>query len=172
MVFSRSTNGGHSWSAYQKFGNEGQAPQPVVGPDGDVYITWIDMDGNGNSKAMFIRSTNGGVSFGSPIEAQRVVSIGNRHPSSNRQVLTDKQDIRVSSTPQMAVDISNSPNKGTIYVVQAGRESTTGPYGIYLAKSTNNGLSWNKNIRIDNSGNRRDMFFPSIACDQIGRAHV
>lgn len=168
VVYSRSTDGGFSWSVYQRLATNGQAPQPVVGPNGDVYVTWIDVDGSGNSRAMFMHSPNGGASFpGSPIEAQRVVSIGNQNQSSGRQVLVDKQGIRVSSTPQMAVDISNSPYKGTIYVVQAGRESTNGPYGIYLAKSTNHGLSWNKNIRIDNSVNRRDMFFPSIACDPV-----
>lgn len=167
VVFSRSNDGGYSWSGYQRFGIGGQAPQPVVGPNGDVYITWIDVDGNGNARAMFIHSTNAGASFGNPIEAQRVVSIGDRHPVSGRQVLQDKQGIRVSSVPQMATDISNSPYRGTIYIVQAGRESQTGPYGVYLAKSTNNGITWEKNIRIDNSLNRRDMFFPSIACDPV-----
>ncbi|MBX3044354.1 MAG: T9SS type A sorting domain-containing protein [Candidatus Kapabacteria bacterium] len=165
VVFSRSTNGGNTWSSYRRLALGGQAPQPVTGPDGDVYVTWIDVDMNGNSRAMFIRSTDAGNSFGNPIEAQRIASIGNRHPSSGRFVLTDKQDIRVSSVPQMAVDISQSPNRGTIYIVQAGRETSNGPYGVYLAKSTNNGLSWEKNIRIDNSINRRDMFFPSISCD-------
>jgi hypothetical protein len=167
VVFSKSSDGGESWSPYRKLASNGQAPQPVTGPDGEVYVTWIDVDFNGSSRALFIKSTDGGNSFGSVAEAQRVSSVGDRHATSGRFVLKNKQDIRVSSVPQMASDNSNSPYRGNIYIVQAGRETTGGLYGIYLSKSTNKGSTWTKNIRIDNSLLRNDMFFPSIACDPM-----
>lgn len=165
IVISKSSNGGETWSPYRRLAIGGQAPQPMTGPNGELYVTWIDVDWNGFSKAMFIKSTDAGNSFGSPMEVQRVASIGTRHPVSGRNTLTTKQGIRVSSVPQLAIDNSNSPYRGTVYVVQAGRESATGPYGIYLAKSTNEGATWVKNQRIDNSTIRNDMFFPSISVD-------
>jgi hypothetical protein len=168
IVFSRSTDGGESFSNYTKIANGGQAPVPAVGPNGEVYLTWIGMGINSLASAMFTRSTDGGQSFSSPIEAQRVTSIGNLNPKNGRHELNDKRDIRVSSPPQIAVDISNSTYRGNIYIVQAGREATSGLYGIYLAKSTNGGSVWQKkNFRIDNSQIRNDMYFPSISCDPV-----
>lgn len=167
IVFSRSTDGGESFSTYTKIADNGQAPVPAVGPNGEVYLTWIDRGANNLAYAMFARSTNGGQSFSSPIEAQRVTSIGNLNASNGRYELNDKGNMRVSSPPQIAVDISNSTNKGNIYIVQSGREAVSGNYGIYLSKSTNSGSSWQKNIRIDNSQIRNDMYFPSISCDPV-----
>ncbi|MDT3739021.1 MAG: T9SS type A sorting domain-containing protein [Candidatus Kapabacteria bacterium] len=167
VVFSRSTDGGETWSNYRRIAYGGQAPQPVTGPNGEVYVTWIDYDISGYSRAMFIKSTDAGSSFGTPIEAQKVMSIGDRHATSGRYVLKSKQDIRVSSVPQMVSDNSKSPYRGNLYIVQAGRENSGGKYGVYFAKSTNQGSSWAKNIRIDNSTLRNDLFFPSIACDPV-----
>ncbi len=167
VVFSKSTDGGESWSPYRRLDVGGQAPQPVTGPNGEVYVTWISEDYNGYAAAKFIKSTDGGESFGSIIEAQKVISIGDRHPVSYRHVLTKKQNIRVSSTPMMASDNSNSPYRGNLYIVQAGRESNGGPYGVYISKSTNKGSTWAKNIRIDENSLRNDLFFPSISCDPI-----
>ncbi len=166
VVFSRSTDGGESFSSYIKIAPAGQAPMPAVGPNGEVYLAWIDRGNNNVATAMFARSTNGGLTFSSPIEAQRVMSIGVLNASNGRHEMTDKYNIRVSSPPQIAVDISNSPYRGNIYLIQAGREGT-GAYGIYLAKSTNSGQSWQKNIRIDNSTLRNDMYFPSISVDPV-----
>lgn len=167
IVYSKSSDGGETWTPYRRLAPNGQAPQPVTGPNGEVYITWIDADMNNYAKAMFLRSFDGGTNFSSPLEAQRVISVGDRHPVSYRFVLTNKQNIRVSSVPQLAVDNSNSPYRGTLYIVQAGRDNTGGPYGIYLAKSTNQGTTWIKNVRIDNATRRNDMFFPSISVDPV-----
>jgi hypothetical protein len=167
VVFSRSTDGGETWSPYRRLATGGQAPQPVTGPNGEVYVTWIDVDFNNYSIAKFMKSVDGGANFGANLEAQKVISVGDRHPVSGRNVLTNKQGIRVSSVPQMASDNSNSPYRGNLYVVQAGRENTGGQYGIYLAKSTNKGTTWTKNVRIDSNPLRNDMFFPSIACDPV-----
>lgn len=72
IVISRSSNGGETWSPYRRLAINGQAPQPKTGPNGELYVTWIDVDYNGFSKAMFIKSTDAGATFGSPIEAMRV----------------------------------------------------------------------------------------------------
>jgi hypothetical protein len=167
IVFSRSTDGGETFSSYNKIADNGQAPVPAVGPNGEVYLAWIDRGANNLAYAMFARSTNGGLSFSSPIEAQRVTSIGDLNASNGRNELVDKRNIRVSSPPQIAVDISGSAYSGNIYIVQAGREASSLNYGIYLSKSTNNGTVWQKNIRIDNSQIRNDMYFPSISCDPV-----
>jgi len=169
VVLSVSSDGGESWSAYKRISSGGQAPMPVTGPNGELYITWIAPDFNNQARAMFAKSENAGFTFSSIIEVQKVFSIGTYDNTNGRNGLTNKQNIRVSSVPQIAVDNSNSPFRGSIYIVQAGRETPNGPYGIYLAISRNGGNSWTKNIRIDNNTLRNDLFFPSITvCPQTG----
>ncbi|HRP01292.1 MAG TPA: hypothetical protein PLE30_01475 [Candidatus Kapabacteria bacterium] len=165
IVFSYSSDGGESWSDYQRIATGGQAPMPVTNTKGDLYICWIAPDFAGQSRAMVAKSVNGGASFSTIVEAQKVINIGTYDETNGRYTLTDKQNIRVSSTPQIAVDNSNSPYKNNLYVVQAGRVSSDGEYGIYLSTSTNGGLSWQKNKRIDANPLGNDMFMPSITVD-------
>ena len=169
VVVSVSSDGGNYWEPYKKVGEGGQAPMPACGPDGEVYIAYIDMNySTKTSSAMFVKSTNGGADFSNPIEAQKVFSIGTTDPTNGRFTLADKQKMRVSSVPQIAVDISNGPNRGTIYIIQAGREfNEAGPYGVFLSRSTDGGKTWMKNKRIDDSPVRNDRFFPSITCDPV-----
>ncbi len=169
VVISRSNDGGFNWEPYTKIGSGGQAPMPACGPDGEVYVTYIDVNySTKSSMAMFAKSIDGGASFSSPIEAQRLFSIGTTDPSNGRFTLSDKQKIRVSSVPQIAVDISNGKHRGNIYIVQAGREiNENGVYGIFLSKSVDGGKTWVKNVRIDDSPIRNDRFFPSITCDPV-----
>lgn len=168
VAFSYSTNKGRTWTNPKLIGTGStQAPLPAVGPDGEVYVAWINSIFPGNeSQAIVAKSTNGGQSFGNSIIVQKVFSVGKRHAESGRFVLDKKQGIRVSSPPQIAVDCSNKPSRGFVYVVQAGRETDNGEYRIYVSRSTNGGSSWQK-IRVDNNELGNDMFFPSITVDPI-----
>ncbi len=168
-VISRSSDGGFNWEPYTKIGSGGQAPMPICGPNGEVYVTYIDVSyATKSSLAMFAKSVDGGASFTTPIEAQKLFSIGTTDPSNGRFTLTDKQKMRVSSVPQIAVDISNGKYRGNLYIIQTGREGNeNGEYGVYLSKSVDGGKTWVKNVRIDDSPIRNDRFFPSITCDPI-----
>ncbi|OGU57530.1 MAG: hypothetical protein A2X64_04695 [Ignavibacteria bacterium GWF2_33_9] len=167
IQFAYSDDYGESWSNPIKIGSGAtQAPMPVSGPDGEVYVAWINASGNDEAQAVVLKSTNGGTNWSNTIIAQKVNSIGTRNATSNRFTLEDKQGMRVSSPPQIAVDCSNKSTRGNVYVVQAGRETSNGKYGVWVSNSTNGGSTWNK-VRIDNSEVRNDMFFPSITCDPI-----
>jgi photosystem II stability/assembly factor-like uncharacterized protein len=164
MVFSRSTDGGENWSNYIKIASNGQHAHPTIGANGEVLLTWT----GSSSTAMFSKSIDGGVNFSPAVEVQKVYSIGNYDPSNGRNGLKDKQNIRVSSCPAIAADISNSPYRGYVYIVQAGREKPDGDYGIYLATSTNGGQTFTKkNVRIDDNPLRNDLFFPNISVDPV-----
>lgn len=165
ISFSYSTDYGASWSSPSIIGTGStQAPMPTVGPDGEVYVSWINNVYPDEAQAIVRKSTNGGANWGNTILAQSVYSIGTRNSQSSRFTLTDKQGIRVSSPPQIAVDCSNGNYRGYVYVVQAGRESSGGLNHIYVSRSQDGGKTWKKMIVDDNKyGN--DMFFPSITVD-------
>jgi hypothetical protein len=167
VVLSRSTDGAGTWSdSYLELDEGGQAPMPVVGPDGTVYATWIQAQPDLiSASAMFARIGEGGTQIEKVTQAQKVYSVGDRNSSNGRFEMTNKRNIRVSSTPQIACDISEGPNKGRVYIVQAGREE--GLYGIYIAYSDDEGETWESNIRIDNNDLRNDMIMPSITCDPV-----
>ena len=145
-----------------------QSPLPVVGPEGEVYVTWESKEGSGSSsktKAMFCKSTNGGESWMSAIATQRVNTCGT--PVGYRLALEDKYDMRISSHPSMAVNRNN----GYIYIVQPGKNAEQ-EYGIFLTKSTDRGESWSGSVnledlyRIDNGDRRNDRFMAAVAVDQ------
>lgn len=165
IAFSYSDDYGQNWSNPIILGSGStQAPMPAIGPNGEVYVAWINSVYPDESQAIVTKSTNGGKSWGNAFVAQKVYSIGTRNQSSGRFVLADKQGMRVSSPPQIAVDASASTYKGNVYVVQSGRETSGGLYGIWVSKSTNGGSTWKK-VRVDDSQVRNDMFFPSITVD-------
>ncbi len=169
VSFSYSEDKGESWSSPMLLSNapSTQAPMPAVGPDGEVYVAWISSNyQTEEASAVVIKSTNGGKNWGNSITAQKVYSIGTRNATSGRFTFTNKQGMRVSSPPQIAVDASSKPSRGYVYVVQAGRETAQGKYGVWISRSTNGGQIWKK-VRIDNNEERNDMFFPSITVDPI-----
>ena len=170
VSFSYSDDKGETWSSPTLLSNSlgTQAPMPAIGPDGEVYVAWINNNTQQTEEASAIvmKSTNGGQTWGNAISAQKVYSIGTRNATSSRFTLINKQGIRVSSPPQIAVDVSSKPTRGYVYVVQAGRETAQGNYGVWVSRSTNGGQIWKK-VRIDNNEARNDMFFPSITIDPI-----
>jgi len=147
-----------------------QSPVPAVGPDGEVYVVWQSRNrDNHTTQAVVRRSTNGGVVWTPGVTAMQVFTVGEIIPevNINRYVMANKQNIRVSSYPAIAVDRTpvGSPTRGYAYIVQAGRDAAGGPYGIYLTKSTNKGQSWTEKKRIDDATLRNDLFFPAVCVD-------
>src|SRR5262249_38473942 len=67
LLFSRSTDGALTWSAPLTLDNAGNSVQlntQSVGPDGTIYITYVQDDPAGHSTQFVACSTDGGVTFG------------------------------------------------------------------------------------------------------------
>lgn len=170
ICFSKSTDAGENWSQPSILPggntNESQSPIPVVGPNGEIYVVWRNPN-NSYEEALFQKSTNGGSTWlSSPKKVQTVVPIGMVNSISHRDVLVKKGNMRVSSLPYMAVDNSNGPRRGYIYIVQTGKDEN-GLTRLYFAKSTNGGEDWTSKIRIDDNQYSNDMWFPNICVDPI-----
>ena len=168
---SRSMDGGLAWqmpaliSSQVAAGSHNQGINIHTGPLGEVYATWAIYDSwPADEKALgFARSFNGGQSWE---PAKRI--IGNVKGIRTRGV---SKQMRVNSFPSMAVDISNGPDRGSIYVVWAnvgepGINEGTG-VDIYLMKSTDKGNSWSEPSKInqDAPGLGKQHYFPWITCD-------
>ena len=178
IELSRSTNDGSSWSspiAISTSVNAGSHNQGVhiqTGPNGEVYAVWAIYDSWPSDEAAigFAASTNGGSGFQN---ANRIIT--NIRGIRNSGV---GKNMRVNSYPVMAVDNSNGPNRGDIYVVWANIGApginTGNTSDIYMIRSSDQGNSWTTPIIVnqDNS-NSNVQYLPWITCDPAnGNLHV
>ncbi len=173
VAFKRSTDGGATWSpriiisSAVNAGNMNQGVNIHTGPDGQVYAIWAIYDTwpSDETALGFARSFDGGVTFEPAVRI--ITNIKGIRTSETSKCM------RVNSFPSMTVDISNSPDRGTIYAVwpnigvpgvNAGSD-----IDVYMIKSSDQGNTWSAPVRInqDPAGLGKEHFFPWITCDPV-----
>lgn len=169
----RSSDHGLTWtsplviSAEVHAGSHNQGVNIQTGPNGEVYAFWAIYDSwpSDETAIGMAKSIDGGGIF---TPAVRVISNikGIRNSETNK-------NMRVNSFPVAAVDISNGPYRGTIYVTWTnigvpGINSGT-DIDAYLIRSMDGGATWSSPIRInqDPAGLGKNHFFPWITCDPV-----
>ena len=174
IYVSHSTTNGSSWSSSVNIsagtaaGSHNQGINFKCGPDGEVYGAWAVYDswvGTGSpEKAVgFAKSLDGGATW---LPAFR--AINNIKGIRSYGV---SQNMRVNSFPSMAVDLSNSPYRGTIYIVWTnvgfpGANLGTGT-SVYMIKSSDKGDTWSAPILINSDTTAgKHHYLPWITCDQ------
>jgi hypothetical protein len=167
----RSTNGGVSWSPRLSIsnavaaGSHNQGVNIQTGPSGEVYVAWAIYDSwpSVETAIGFTKSTDGGVTYSA---ASRIVT----NIAGIRGML---KTVRVNSFPVMAVDNTNTPTRGNIYIVWTNQGvpgiNTGTDFDVYMVRSTNGGTSWSTPIRVNqdpiNAGKKH--WLPWIACDNV-----
>jgi hypothetical protein len=109
----RSTDNGLTWSSPLPINAPNadggvQGSRPLVGPDGEVYVAWYE-NGYPQSQMKVRRSNNGGVSFGPEGVAATFCENGYSGAPGFRRGLG-------IAWPSLAVDRSNGPHRGRLYV--------------------------------------------------------
>ncbi|HET7336435.1 MAG TPA: hypothetical protein VFJ23_00910, partial [Candidatus Nitrosotalea sp.] len=88
VFFRKSIDGGASFDKIIPLGNDSHSANPMVATSGNnVYVTWMEnWGGQGNSYVMFERSTDGGITFSTPMRLsnnddesgpQKIIASGN-----------------------------------------------------------------------------------------------
>jgi hypothetical protein len=165
VVLSKSTDGDQSWST----------PATIAGPSGGlsfintpvvvdnsgvVHISWTDGSTNKN---YYVRSTDQGSSFSTPVVVAPVSEVPNPLPHG---------DFRTGSGVVLAVDTTPANTSGSLYI--AWEDYASGDSDILLVASHDGGASWSDPVRVNNDtvGNGADQFFPAIAVSAEGWIHV
>ena len=156
MLFSRSTDGGRTWSKPIEISTREGLPRDdngavegftgAVGADGALYVVWCDISG-----IVLAVSEDGGHTF-SP--SRTVVKTG---PS-----YFDPEHVsRGNGFPQIGID----PRNGELYV--AWSDYSNGDIDVLAASSTDQGATWSAPVRVNNDAphNGRDQFFQWMAVD-------
>jgi hypothetical protein len=162
IFFSRSTDGGATFSAPMQISSQGtinQGSAPVVGPDGTLYIVWEQFSQflGQPSFIVFTKSTDGGATFIPPTQIATLNDIGFFGG-------TMLPGFRVNSFPRIAV----SPTTGTV-VITYGSNPFTGDSGdVFFIASPNGGATWNGPTQLNDDGTFNDQFFPDVAANSNG----
>lgn len=131
-----STDAGQTWSPtidipHTVVGYQSADPSLAFDNNGNLFLCFIDYTPNPAAGAVYVaKSTDGGLSWGTPVEVINVNADGSQHP-------VDR--------PWMVVDNSGGPNDGNIYVTTMNPKAfgpVPPPYNPYFIKSTNNGASF------------------------------
>src|SRR5262249_52704939 len=133
-------------------------PMVAVGPGGEVFIIYttginIKMD----------RSLDGGVTW---LAVDRTVA----------QTVAPTQQgnggLYALITPIIAVDRTNGPFRGRLYVV--GNDGRNGDPDIYITSSADNGTTWTAPLRVNDDyvGGGAEQVHPTVWVDDAGHVHV
>lgn len=162
ILFSYTKNKGKSWSEAVRINEipgdcidddktvEGAVP--CVGPGGEVYVSW-----SVNDKIYFDRSLDGGKTW---MEKDVMVSDQPGGWSINIPGLN-----RSNGMPVTGVDISKGPHRGTIYVNWADQRNGEDDTDIWLAKSTDGGMTWSKPKRVNDDESGKHQFLTWMSVD-------
>ena len=172
--YAYSNDGAINWTTPVQVNNptvRGAGGEVTLGPNGEVYICWAGLTNTSpftEIQVGFASSTNGGTNWNVTENAFPMNGIVGP--------LASKQNVRVNGLPRMAVDVSNSIYRGTIYIVTS--QKNLSPAGsdpdIILRKSTDGGLNWSSGIRVnqDQLNNGKIQFFPAIHVDDFGGVNI
>jgi hypothetical protein len=163
ILFSRSIDGGSSWSVPIRINsNAGDCIDgdnavvgavPAVGPNGEIYVSWAGPNG-----LVFKRSLDHGITWSG--KETRIDSM----PGGWNYSITGIS--RANGLPVTACDLSSGPGRGTIYVNWTDQRNGESNTDVWLAKSTDGGLTWSPPKKVNDDTSKRQQFFSWMTIDQ------
>ena len=163
ILYSRSTDNGLTWTAPQRISqlggdcidsdNTAEGAIPCIGPNGAVYVSWSN-----RNNLWFDRSLDGGKTWQS-----EDIFIGDQPGGWDYEIPGIS---RANGLPYTACDLSNGPRRGTIYVNWSDQRNDVSDTDVWLCKSTDEGLTWSKPVRVNDDNTQRQQFFTAMTIDQ------
>ncbi|QQR74037.1 MAG: exo-alpha-sialidase [Holophagales bacterium] len=170
--FAYSSNNGASWTEVDLptalSGGLDLGCEIAVQKNGNVHVVFDTLTCGvstcSNEQMYYTRSTNGGVSWSTPILVKdfNLVSFSS---NSSPQVQADRG---INPFGAVAVDNSGGACDGTLYAVYSDFASgSAADNDVWLTRSTNGGTTWNAAIKVNDDGLAgRTQFHPFVQVDQ------
>lgn len=163
ILFSSSKDGGQTWSAPVRINdlpgdcvdsdNTVEGAVPAVGPRGEIYVSWA-----GPAGIVLNKSTDGGVSWlGSNVVVSDI-------PGGWDFNIPGIQ--RCNGLPVMLCDLSPGPHCGTVYINWSDQRNGASDTDIWLAKSTDGGLTWSAAKRVNDDPPGKHQFLTWMTIDE------
>ena len=164
IMISRSRDRGRSFSIPLEISDETgdaldsdntvEGAVPVSGPNGDVYLAW-----SGPKGLVFDKSSDGGWSFGEDVVISAMPG-GWDLPVPGLE--------RHNGMPVTAVDASDGPRRGAIYV--SWIDERNGDPDVFVTSSGDSGRSWSPPVRVNDDGKGAAQMFAWMAVDPVDGA--
>ena len=161
--YSKSTDAGETWSEAVQINEVSgncvdsdettEGAVPTMGPDGEIYVAWSGPEG-----IVFDKSIDGGNTW-----LDEDIFINSQPGGWDYNI---SGIYRANGLPITCCDISNSPNRGTIYVNWTDQRNGEDDSDVWLAKSTDGGNTWSDAIRVNDDHIGNQQFFSWMTIDQ------
>jgi len=165
--FARSTDHGQTFTVQRiddpnsGAGTNEIAADPAVGPNGEVYVAWLDVL---NSRLRIDRSFDGGVTFGrDSTVTPMIIRFDTGIPAIKVR--------RALVYPSIDVDRSNGPHRGRLYAAWTDQADQTKFFidgaetDIFFAFSDDHGFTWSQPVRVADDTVHADQFYQWLAVD-------
>lgn len=170
VVFSRSTDGGASFSPPRQISQGGPqsvgvgfGPFTAVAPNGSVLVLHAQgavippMDGM--ARLRVFRSTDGGAHFSNATMAASFVPLPFFAPGLGP---------RTPTLPQVVFDDTDSDVVYAAYMALAGSPANA---DVFVVRSTDGGVTWSAPAKVNDDATKKHQFFPTLAVSN-GVLHV
>jgi len=175
--FSRSTDGGTSWTTTFNSSNTVPGVMIAVGPNGSVQGGTVMYVTNTGSTASvnynFFRSIDGGATF----DFRTSMNVAGYVGTLNTQGRLVINNGRTRPYPMIAMDNSYGPHRGRLYLVYASNvpAGNGNKPDVILQYSDDQGSTWSSMVTVNDNANPElsDQWFPAIWCvKETGRLYI
>lgn len=163
ILFSSSTDSGKTWSEAVDINqfegdcldddNTTEGAVPAFGPNGEIYVAWA-----WNNKIWFDKSLDGGKTW---LKEDIVAA-----DQPGGWAFDIPGISRCNGMPILLCDLSNGPNRGTLYINWSDQRNGTHDTDVFVVKSTDGGNTWSKPVRVNDDAPGKQQFFTWMAIDQ------
>jgi hypothetical protein len=163
ILFSKSADQGETWSDPIRVNSvDGncldnddtvEGAVPAVGPEGEIYVAW-----SGPNGLVFNRSFDNGETW-----EENELRISDLPGGWNIDI---PGIYRVNGMPVTKCDLSNGPNRGTIYVNWADQRNGSDNTDIFISMSKDHGTTWSEPLKVNQDATEKHQFFTWMDIDQ------
>ena len=163
ILFSKTTDQGKTWSDPIRISHYGgdcldgdntvEGAVPAYGPNGEIYVTWTGPKG-----LVFQRSLDGGKTW---LPKERTVA---GHPGGWDIEVPGMY--RANGLPILVCDLSDGPNKGTLYLNWCDQRNGETDSDIWMMSSKDGGETWTEPVKVNQDESKKHQFFTWMTVDQ------